>query len=284
MAGWMKGAFLVAGAMAGGAAAVATAGGRNWKRTTSRAVERLESAVSPERTGFVRSPDGLPPPVARYFDFALTSGRPYIRSARIEHAGRFRVGGLKAGWSPFRSVQHFTADPPGFVWDASIRMAPLLSVRVRDSYVRGRGAMLGKLAGAVSVVDQQGTPELAAGALNRWLAEAVWFPTALLPRPGLAWQAVDDSTARATFTDSGNAVSMDCHFADDGRILRIAALRYRDVDGDGVPTPWEVELGEYTEVDGMRIPSRAKVAWLLPEGRLSYWRARIEAAEYEYYR
>ncbi len=284
MAGWIKGAIVVAGVVAGGAAAVATAGNRRWKRTTSRAVERLEHGVSMERPGAVRPGGDLPAPVARYFDFALTSGQPRVRSVRIEHAGRFRTGDLEAGWSPFHSVQHFTAEPPGFVWDASIRVAPFLSVRVRDSYIGGRGAMLGKVAGVLPVVDQQGTVELAAGALLRWLAEAAWFPTALLPRPGLSWEAVDDSTARATFVDSGNTVSMECRFGDDGRMVRIRAERFRDVDGVGVATPWEVEFGEYAEFEGMRIPVEAEVAWLLPEGRLSYWRGRIVKTGYRFFR
>lgn len=284
MAGWIKGAVVVAGVVAGGAAAVATVGNRNWKRATSRAVERLDAVASPGQSDVARPSRRLPVPVARYFDFALTKGQAKVRSVRIEHMGRFRAGKLQAGWRPFRSVQHFTAVPPGFVWDASIRMAPLLRVRVRDSYVGGHGAMLGKVAGVVPVVNQQGTAELGAGALNRWLAEAVWFPTALLPRPGLAWDAVDDSTARATFVDSGNTVAMECRFGGDGRMVRIRAERYRDVDGVGVLTPWEVEFGDYAEFDGMRIPVEAEVAWLLPEGRLSYWRGRIAKAEYQFSR
>jgi hypothetical protein len=206
-----------------------------------------------------------------------------VRSARIEHTGEFRTDGSDAGWRPFRSVQHFTTDPPGFVWDAAIRMAPFLEVRVRDSYVDGRGSMLGKLAGVVPVVDQQGTAELAAGALSRWLGEAVWFPTALLPRPGLAWEAVDRRTARATLTDAGNTVSMDCRFGDDGRIVGVTAERYRDVDGVGVLTPWQVEFDEYEEFGGMRIPASAEVAWILSGRRSAYWRGRVSRADYRFF-
>src|SRR5207249_11032068 len=86
-----------------------------------------------------------------------------------------------------------STDPPGFVWDAAIRVAPFLSVRVRDAYIRGAGSMQGRLAAVVTVVDQRDRPELNAGALQRYLAEAVWFPTALLPGQGVAWQAVDRS-------------------------------------------------------------------------------------------
>src|SRR5919205_1010103 len=58
------------------------------------------------------------------------------------------------GWSPFTAEQHFTIDPPGFVWDAEIRMLPLVPMRVRDGYVGGAASMLGSIGGLVPTVDQ----------------------------------------------------------------------------------------------------------------------------------
>ena len=69
----------------------------------------------------------------------MTPGQPLVRTARIEHTGEFRSG-LDAPWSPFTSVEHFAVKPPGFVWDAAIRMSPLMTVRVRDSYLQATPA------------------------------------------------------------------------------------------------------------------------------------------------
>lgn len=68
--------------------------------------------------------------------------------------------------------------------------------------------MQAKVAAAITMMDQHDRVGLSRGALQRYLAEAVWFPTALLPREGLKWTAVDDSTALATLTDSGITVSL----------------------------------------------------------------------------
>jgi len=134
----------VAGVVAGGAAGAAALGNRKWSRTTSRAVEGLVRRAQTRSASFAPTLlAGLPDPVARYFESALERGQPFVRSARVEHSGEFRTGGLEDPWTDFRSVQHFTAEPPGFVWDARIRMGPLLSVRVRDCYVGGRGSMIG---------------------------------------------------------------------------------------------------------------------------------------------
>jgi hypothetical protein len=177
-------------------------------------------------------------------------------------------------------VEDFAVRPPGFVWDARIRMAPLLTALVRDSYLAGEGVMHGSIAGVVTVVEQRGTPEMAAGSLLRYLAEAAWLPTALLPSAGVRWEAVDDTTARATLADGAATVSMEVHFGARGEIERITALRHRDVDGAPVLTPWEGRFGEYARVEGMMAPMRGEVGWMLPDGWSPYWRGRTVRAEY----
>jgi hypothetical protein len=272
----------VAGGLLAGAVGAVGIGTLLWNRSTARAVRRLGAGapswtVVPSHEGLA----GLPAPVARYLEFALTPGRPLLRSARIEQAGDFRAGGFEAPWSPFTAVEHFTAHPPGFVWDASIRMAPLVTVRIRDSYIGGVGSMLGKMASLVPVVDQSGSPRLAEGALHRYLAESPWFPTALLPGRGLAWEPIDDTTARATLTDGPLSVWMDFRFGPGGEIVSASTpARLREVDGDYVPTPWTCSFRDYQKVDGLRIPMEGEVGWILPEGELSYWRGRIVNVEY----
>jgi len=241
---------------------------------SSGAAGALPATFSPEELS------GLPDPVARYFAFALTPGQPLVRRARIRWEGEFRTR-PNAKWSPFVAMQDFTVRPPGFVWDATMHMMPLVPVRVRDGYVAGEGVMLGKVAALFPVADQRGTAEMAAGALSRYLGEAVWMPTALLPSAGVSWTAMDDTTARATISDGPTTVSADFHFAPGGEIVGASMTRYRDVDGRGVPTPFEARIrGGYRRVSGMMIPVEGEVAWLLPEGRFAYWRGRATHAKY----
>ncbi|MES1243628.1 MAG: DUF6544 family protein [Acidobacteriota bacterium] len=275
----------VIGGVLGGAATAMAAGAFLWNRATARAVERLPplapDAAAEPRTFSREQLAGLPAPVVRYFEFALTPGQPLIRTARIEHAGEFRSG-LDAPWAPFTSVQHFSADPPGFVWDAAIHMSPILTVRVRDGYFQGAGSMQARIASLIPVVNAEGGRELAEGALQRWLAESVWFPTALLPRKGLTWEPIDETCARATLTDSGVSVSFEFRFGEEGEVVGVyTPARYRDVDGKPVPTPWAGSFRSYGRVGAVRVPNEGEVAWILPEGRLSYWRGRIVRLEYD---
>ncbi|HEU4697837.1 MAG TPA: DUF6544 family protein [Gemmatimonadales bacterium] len=284
---------MLAGALAGAAVTATLRGRRRWSRESERAVERLrrettraaepatDSApelASPPRTFDAAELAGLPAPAARFFRYALTPGQPLYRTARLEHAGEFAL--TPGAWRQLRSVQHVALAPPGFVWDATIRFAPGVVVRVRDGYSRGAASMYGALLGLVPVVDRRDTPGLAEGALLRWLGEAAAYPTALLPSAGVRWSPLDDRSARATFADAGLTVSMDVHFAAEGGIARIAALRQRDVNGRGVPTPFEGRWAEYRRIGGMMLPTRGEATWLLPGGPHTFWRARLVEAVY----
>ena len=120
-----------------------------------------------------------------------------VSSVRLTQQGRFLLSEVKAVWQPFHATQLSTTQPPGFDWDALIRMARGLSVYVRDSYALGAGSLHAAMQGLVMVARMYGTPQMAQGELMRYLTEAVWYPTALLPSQGIRWDGIDDTTARA---------------------------------------------------------------------------------------
>ncbi len=254
-----------------------------WNSTTHQIVEKLLATGPPQGAptvsfgGFSK----LPAPVARYFRTVLREGQPLVRSARIVHRGEFLTNPRNGGWSPFTSTQNFSINPPGFVWDASIRFAPLMDVHVRDSYLSGKGAMEATTLAIVPVMDQHDKTELNEGALQRYLAETVWFPTALLPESGVVWSAIDDSRALATFSDSGTKVTLEFTFNAKDEINRVySAGRYREVSGKYELTPWVVQVRAYEERGGMRIPLEGEVSWQLPEGLQPYWKGRIVDVQY----
>lgn len=274
---WRKKFGRLGGTGAAITAAAATAGTLLWRRSTADLVEDLvhpEGPVRPEAVSFDQLHE-LPEAVARYFHFALQEGEPTIRRCRVAQRGVIRLD-LHSPWRPYRALQLFTTSPRGFVWDARVRMAPLITARVRNSYVRGRAGMVGRLASVVPLASRGDTPELASGMLHRWLAEAVWFPTALLPSEGVLWTGLDDDTSRATITDGGITVSLDFTFGDDGRVERAyTPVRYREVDGSRIATPWACHYHGYESIGGIRVPTAGSAVWLLPKGELTYWRGRL---------
>jgi len=264
--------------VAGVAGVAALAVGRNrFDRRIERRVDDLQAAATAPSDGSVGRADfaDLPAPVSRYFDHVLEIGQPYARTVEVAHRGEFRLGDADAPWRPFTSAQHYTVAPPGFVWDATIDLFPLVPVRVVDAYVDGTGALQARALGAIPVADAESSPELDAGELMRYLAEAVWFPTALLPAAGVEWEPRDDRSAVATLEHDGTRVSLTFHFDDRDEIVRVTGERHRDVDGSYEPTRWVGRFENYRRRNGRSVPLDGEVGWDLPEGYLAYWRGRV---------
>jgi hypothetical protein len=256
-----------------------------WRQKSVALLGRLlrTRPFSPPATFELHELEGLPEPVARYFLAVLHEGQRIVRSAEISQRGHILVRAQPPGWKKFYATQHVATSPAGFLWDASVRLAPGISVLVRDSLIDGIGSMRASVMGLWPLVSVEGTPEIAAGALQRYLAEALWVPTALLPSQGVTWTPLDEASARATITSGATTVSVDFFFAADGTARRIYTnARSREVNGEAVPTPWQGRFSRYTEMHGMKIPMSAEVEWLLEEGPQEYWRGDVTSVTYAY--
>jgi len=255
-----------------------------WDSRTSSLRQQLERAS-------IRTPDlyseldldELPAPVERFFRHVLKEGQPLIRAVDLVTEGQFQTGTTAAGWKSFTASQRFSTRPPGFVWDAHIQMAPFMPVYIRDAYVGDHAEMRGKVLGLFPVVNEADSRDLAAGQLHRYLAETIWFPTALLPNHHrVFWEAVDANSAIALITHRGITVSLRFTFTADGDVSEVFAKeRMRAVDGGYEPTPWAVRCSDYQERHGMRIPIWCEAEWRLPEGPRPYWRGRVTTVRYE---
>lgn len=266
------------GGLAAGTLLAGAAGNRRWERATARMAAQLSerASVSADRAFSAEDLQGLPAPVARYFRFALTLGQPLLAQVRLCQEGELRLGGFGSSWKRFTAVQHLTADPPGFLWDARIFLGPWLPIQVRDSYIGGMGSGQMRIASLFSLAGQSHRPDIDAGSLHRYLAEAVWCPTALLPSRGVQWEFVSDDTARATLAHGGAKVALEFSFSDQGEIVRAyTPARFREVNGTFVSTPWVCRYRDYSLFHGMRVPLQGEMEWLLPEGRFPCFRSRL---------
>ena len=82
------------------------------------------------------------------------------------------------------------------------------------------GHMFWKLLSALTLVNFGG-PEVDRAALSRYLSEAVFFPTALLPSKSLTWEPDTNESAKATLTHQGNSVSAIFHFNEKGQVTHL---------------------------------------------------------------
>ena len=215
--------------------------------------------------------EGLPSPVRRYFNYALRENQPFISSVRLKHGGEFRPHpNLK--WFSIKGEEYFTVENPGFCWLGKIPLAT-----ATDTYVDGKGNLKVKLLSLIKFIDARGK-ETDQGELYRWLAEAPWFPTALLPSERLRWEAVDDSSAKIIFSDKGLKLEGTFYFNGQGQITVFKAKRYM---GKNELVNWSCYYKDYREVNCLQIPLCGEVVWNLDAGDYAYGRFKIEKIEYD---
>lgn len=253
------------------------------RRANAGLVDELFEGTSPSDRVFTRDDlNGLPDPVKAYLDTVLEEGQPYVRRVRMKQRGDFRLGDATSPWKPLKATQHVATESPGFVWEATIKVLPFVSVNVVDMYKDGEGSLRAKLLSIIEVADEGPSPELNAGELMRYLGESVWFPTALLPNNGVKWEAIDEHSAEATLDHRDTTASLRFHFNDQHEVVRVSGVRpYLTENGAYESTRWTGYWGNYREKNGMRIPTEGEVEWNRPDGDLPYWRATLEEIEHE---
>lgn len=258
-----------------------------WDAATRDMRQRLLAQAAAAAQNEPSTIESLPAPVQRWLQRTLPAGQRPIAHARVHWTGEFNLGAPGADrWVPFTAVQDFVPAVPGFVWDARMQLAPGLTVRVRDALIDGRGEMRGAVLGLVPVVDKAGTEAMAQATRRRYLGEAAWFPTALLPAAGVRWTAIDDTRALATLGRGPEEVSVEFRFAADGRMTGMYAARHTYDNGRDPPSvhPWQGRYLAFTQAEGIEVPDAAVVEWLFPERTYAYWKARPQRIEYAYAR
>ena len=259
---------------------------RLWQqRALAAYVDTLEFAAratkSPAATQ--QDLDALPPPVRRYFDHVLGEEKRTLRLAHYTQVGALRTGTRSDRWMDFTASQVIAPMRTEFIWNARVSLLPLLHLRVRDSLIDGRGAGQVTLLSAIPVGGAGGNMEMNSGALHRFLAEAVWFPTALLPSENLYWEPIDERRALATLSCGEIAVSLEFRFNERDEVAGIYTPgRWGSFDGGYKQMPWEGRFSHYTQREGILVPSRGEVGWLANGEWQAVWRGTIVDAKLEF--
>ncbi len=265
-------------------------GSNRWAGTTQR-LERLLDAGRIDRKVELclasrydsRELEGLPAPVQRYFREVLKPGQPLIAAVMIDLVGMFNRSSVREEWTPFTSTQRVVTRRPGFLWNARVAMFPGVALRVLDRFGGGEGQLRAAVLGLFTVVDVRGGGEIARGEFMRWFAEAVWYPTALLPSQGVRWEAIDEASANATIVEGPLTITLLFAFNDAGLIVSVrAAARGAGVGKDMVMLPWECTLSHYQQRYGMLLPMTGEAAWLRPDGRKAYFKGSVSNLSYEF--
>jgi hypothetical protein len=188
-------------------------------------------------------------------------------------------GRLKLGrWLPFRAEQ-VLAPHQGFHWAA--RVAGVIGGF--DQYLDGRGELRWKLFGLVPVMRAEG-PDVARSAVGRAAGEAMWLPTTLLPRFGVAWEAADDQHITARFILDGSSVDLHYALEEDGRIRSVVFDRWatQTAADPGAGIRSAARSPATAASAGSPVPSAGRIGWFYETNRWSqgeFFRFQLTALE-----
>ena len=134
------------------------------------------------------------------------------------------------------------------------------------------------------MASESGGHELNSGSLHRYLAEGVWYPTALLP-PSVVWSSIDGGAAQATLKDRGTIVALEFRFNDMGEVTSIyAPRRFGRFDGGYMQVPWEVHIRDYEVRSGVRVPTYGEVGWYEDGVCETVWKGNLADVDYGFRR
>lgn len=218
--------------------------------------------------------DRLPSPVRRWLMRAGVVGRPRAQTVHLHQEGQMHAS-PDGAWFAISAEQSFRADEPEFVWWMQGRMSKVLPIAGRDKLAQGEGEMHMTAGGLVDVAFARG-PKIDQGALLRYLAEIIWFPSAAL-RSYIVWEPIDETSAKATISFHGVTASATFQFDAAGRAIGLEARRYYGADGE--LEPWGGRMTAWSRVRGIEIPTRGEVVWHLAAGDFTFFRWEITDVE-----
>ncbi len=223
----------------------------------------------------------LPSPVRRYLDFMGVAGGPPVWSFRARFRGRFRLRPGQA-WMPYDAWQYNCADPVSRISHMRITWAGIVPMIGSDTYLGGRGQMLGKLLNVVPVAQGLG-PEFDVGELATYLNDAILVAPSMLLRSATLWAEVDDRCFDVTLSDSGLTVTGRVWLDERGAPSDFSTTdRYAALPGGPVKARWTTPVPGWEMVGNRPLPVGGSAIWHLPEGPFVYAEGRFVPDSLEY--
>ncbi len=214
--------------------------------------------------------------------FGIVPGTPKHWSFELAWHGRFRLG-PERHWMPIEAVQYNTREPIARFFHMRARMAHVLPVLARDTYVDGRGHMRARLAGMFPIVDENGI-ELDLGELATWTDDAVLFAPTMLLGPATTWRDAGERAFELDVSDADRSVSARVLVGADGAPLDFETEDRFLADPDD-PKHRPIRARWTTPVNGWQqgpLPVGVRSIWHLASGDFTYGEWTLDAARVAY--
>ena len=241
-------------------------------RSEYRSGVRERLARTPATPGVVTEEDlaPLPGPVARYVRLSGAVGRPRINDFASRWRGRIRAN-PEEPWMDFTARQRNFVEGPARFYLMGARRGGL-PVDVLHIFRDGGATMRVRLVSLVPLVNASGPEVTRAETVTLFNDLCVLAPGALID-PAIAWDPIDDRSARARYAIGENTIRAVLSFNEAGELVdfvsddRLAA----SPDGTGfVRRRWSTPLRDYRDFGPHRAGARGEGRWHVDGGDFAY--------------
>lgn len=221
----------------------------------------------------------LPESVKKWLIKSGIVGGKWYRYVYIEEKGSMKLDMYKDKWI-FASAKHYVGlVEPSFVWSVKAEMMPFVYTYGRDLFLEGIGAMEMRVLNIFKVVDEHNGNKLNQSSFQRYLLEMPWYPQAALNK-NMKWTKIDDNTAKVVMSHRGVVGEAYYYFDAEGNVLKVSAMRYKDIKPNSPMFNCIGEAKEYKKFDDVLIPNKISVTWKLPT--IDYNWFKVETSKIEY--
>ncbi|WP_273568058.1 DUF6544 family protein [Maribacter halichondriae] len=217
----------------------------------------------------------LPFPVQNNLRYVGVLGKPRVYNFKIRFEGAMRDKGKD--WFQFTSEQYnFIASPARlFFMKAKVKGLPTAGYH---AYKRRHVGMLIKLLSLFPVVNID-SQELFATETVTFFNDLCLFAPAALIDDRIVWEAIDDISAKATFTTNGTSISAILHFNQKGQLVNFVSEDRISVS-EMTTFPFSTPIKNYKNVNGYKLPTYGEAIWHYPDGEFIYGRFNLKSVEY----
>ncbi|SIS45002.1 DUF6920 family protein [Salimicrobium flavidum] len=221
----------------------------------------------------------LPGPVQRWIHRIGLMDKDMIKGVHFKQKGKMKLKPGQATWSDAEAEQYVQTEKPSFLWTVKMDFLPLIHVAGKDVFINGKGSMVMKLGSLIRVAHVSNNEKVDQSALQRYLMELPLYPSMALS-PYIDWESIDEHTAKATMSYNGTVGSATFYFTENGEMEKISAFRYKDNGDDAELAECIGEIKRNTMVDGVLIPDRIDISWVLEDGLFTWYKLEIVDLEF----
>ena len=219
----------------------------------------------------------LPMPVQRYLKIVGVVGKPAVQNVKIIFTGEMRDKGKD--WFAFTSEQYnFYREPERlFFMKASIKGLPTNGYHF---YKNNKAEMHVKLLSLFPVVTIKEKGFFKTETVTFFNDLCLFAPAALIDK-NIEWEAIDDFSARAYFTNNGTRISAVLYFNKNGELINfISGDRSALIDGALKNYRFSTPVNNHKNFNGFYLPAYGEAVWHYPEGEFTYGRFNVKSIEY----